>query len=176
MSDVYDWFVGLATIAGMAYFIAGFAAAFIVRWLFCIIRHQDFYVPWRYVGITVGVSVILMVSLQSSQAYNIAKESALEQKACQKEFNTALRARAQITSENDELSQTQRRIVFDWIHDLIFPPEPFASMRTDDPARQDYGLKLTISTEHAFQASLDKQDVLQEQRDAHPLPDPTCGK
>jgi hypothetical protein len=176
MNDVYEWFTGLATPGGIAYFAAGFAAAFIARWVRCKVKHRKLYIPWRYLGIAIGVSVIVTVSLQSSQAYTTAKETALEQKACQKEFNASLKARSQITSENDELSQQQRQILFDWIHDLIFPPQPYASMTTDDPRRQDYGMSLTINTDRVFKASLERQDALQKQRDEHPLPDPTCGR
>lgn len=175
-SDVYDWFVGLATPGGIAYFLAGFGCAFVARWAWCKVRHQELNVPWRYVGIAIGVSMIVTVSLQSSQAYTTAKDTAIQVQGCQREFLAALNARSRITAENDELSQAQRRVVFDWIHDLIFPPEPYASMTTDDPRRQDYGFTLTINTDRAFRASLNRQDELQRQRDAHPLPDPTCGK
>lgn len=134
------------------------------------------HIPWYYIGIVIGCATIIFTILQSSSAYNTAKETAQEVQDCQREFNQALKARSQITSENDELSQVQRRIIFDWIHALIFPPEPYASMSTNDPRRQDYGFTLTVNTEHAFQASLDRQDALQRQRDQTHLPDPTCGK
>lgn len=176
MSDFYTWFSGLATIGGFAYFMVGFGSAYVAHCIRAKIRHRSVKIPWHLAGIAVGTFAIIIVTLQSSIAYNTAKETALQQKQCQKEFNGALQARAQVTSENDELSQQQRRIVFDWIHDLIFPPEPYASMRTDDRRRQDYGLTLTINTDRLFQASLARQDDLQRQRDAHPLPDPTCGR
>lgn len=176
MGNVQDWFVGLATPGNMTYFAAGFAFAFVARWIWCKVKHRKYEIPWRYLGIAIGVCAIVTVSLQSSQAYTTAKTTAIEAKQCQEEFNAALKARSRITSENDELSQTQRRIVFDWIHDLIFPPEPYASMTSDDPRRQDYGYTLTINTEHTFQASLDRQEELQKEREQHPYPDPTCGK
>lgn len=176
MNNVYMWFAGLATPGNVGYFLAGFVSAFVVHVVRQRTRHRRVIIPWHLVGIAIGVTAIVIVSLQSSDAYNLARQTSQEVQDCQKEFNAALQARAQITSENDELSQTQRRIVFNWIHDLIFPPEPYASMNPNDPRRQQFGLSLTINTEREFQASLNRQDELQKARDQHPLPDPTCGR
>lgn len=176
MTEVFTWFTGLATYAGIGYFLAGFFSAVILHCARQKMRHRPVMIPWHLVGIVIGVAVIIGTSVQSSSAYNIAKETAQEVQDCQREFNTALQARAKITTENDELSQEQRRIVFNWIHDLIFPPPPYDSMSNDDPRRQQFGISLTINTERVFQASLDRQEQLQRDRNSHPLPDPTCGK
>ena len=176
MDDFLTWFYGLATVSGMGYFLLGFVSSYIIFWAWCMHKHKRLSVNWRYAGMAVGIVMIVFVSLQTQIAYNLAKVTAQEVQDCQREFNDALKSRARIASENDELSQEQRRIVFDWMHNLIFPPEPFAAMETNDPRRQDYGFKLTIRTTEQFQKSLDRQDELQTSRDAHPLPDPTCGK
>lgn len=177
MSDiVFEWFSGLATLSGLLYFLAGFASAYITHCVRAKMRHREVTIPWHIAGIAVGLAAIVVITVQTQVAYNTAKETAQEVQDCQKEFNQALRDRARITTENDELSQIQRRIVFDWIHDLIFPPEPYAAMTTDDKRRQAYGLALTIRTEHQFKESLKRQDELQLQRQRSPLPDPTCGK
>lgn len=173
--NIYEWFGGLATLTGFGYFMAGFGFAFTARWMYSKAKHESLNIPWYYIGIVIGCCAIIVTTLQSSSAYNTAKTTAHEVQDCQREFNQALRDRSKITSENDELSQVQRRIVFDWIHDLIFPPEPYASMTTDDQRRQDYGLALTINTEHTFKASLARQEELQRQRERKPLPDPLCG-
>lgn len=176
MFDIFlGWVHGFGTVSGLARFLVGFGAAFLLRYLWCKYKQPDTTIAWPYIGIVVGVLVILWSSFQSQQAYTLAQQTALEVRDCQREFNSALQARVKITSENDELSQTQRRIVFNWIHDLIFPPEPYAGMDPNDPRRQQFGIALTIKTEHEFQASLNRQDELQKQRDQHPLPDPTCG-
>lgn len=176
MNDIYTWFAGLATVSGLAYFMAGFGFAYVVHCVREKLHHHIVKLPWHLAGIAIGTAAIIIVTLQSSIAYNTAEETAADAKECQEQFNRALHVRSQITSENDELSQTQRRIVFDWIHNLIFPPEPFASMPTEDPRRQSYGYTLTINTERTFQASLDRQEELQKEREQHPYPDPTCGK
>lgn len=175
MSDVYTWFSGLATVSGLAYFMAGFAFAYLQHCVRQKMRHREVRIPWHLAGIAIGTATIMIVTLQSSLAYNTAKETATQAKECQEEFNRALTARAKITSENDDLSETQRLIVFTWMHDLIFPPEPYASMPTDDPRRQAYGYTLTINAERTFQASLDRQNELEKEREKHPYPDPTCG-
>lgn len=131
---------------------------------------------WRYAGIAIGIAVIAFVSLQTQAAYSLAKNTALESASCQKEFYKALGNRARITGENDEISQNQRKIIYEWIHDLIFPPPPYNTMDPNDPLRQQYGLNLTINTDRAFHESLNRQDQLQNERDSHPLPEPTCGK
>jgi hypothetical protein len=171
-----DWFSGLATPTGIGYFTTGFIAAFVVRAVYCRMKRQPLHLPWRAIGIALGVSAIVVVSLQSSQAYNTAKRTALEVQDCQRQLFAAITSRARIAAENDEQSQAQRLIVYNWFHDLIVPPQPYASMDTDDPRRQQYGLALTVATEREFQKSLNRQDELQRQRDAHKLPDPTCGK
>lgn len=176
MTDVVMWFTGLASPGNLGYFLAGFFSAILIYCVRQKIKHRTVAIPWHLVGIAVGVAVIIGTSVQSSGAYNLAKQTAQEVQDCQREFNTALKARAKITSENDELSQDQRRIVFTWIHNLIFPPEPYASMDPSDPRRQTYGISLTIDTEQRFQASLNHQDDLQRERDKHQLPEPTCGK
>jgi hypothetical protein len=172
----YDWFAGLATIGGFLYFLAGFACAYLIELVAAKVRRRKLAIPWETGGIAIGVAAIVIVTLQTQIAYTTAKNTAVEVQRCQVEFNEALRARAKITTENDEASQDQRRIIFDWIHDLIFPPEPFSTMDTNDRRRQEYGITRTIQTEQAFQKSLAKQDVLQRQRDEHPYPDPTCGR
>lgn len=176
MNDVYTWFSGLATISGLLYFLAGFGAAYVTHCVRAKMRNRTVTIPWHLAGIVIGVAAIVIVTIQTQIAYTTAQETAQEVQDCQREFNAALKARSQITSENDEISQAQRLIVFQWIHNLIFPPEPYNTMTTDDPRRQAYGFSLTIDTNHEYQASLDRQDALQKQRDAHPLPDPTCGK
>ena len=174
--DFYAWFAGLATIGGFAYFLLGFGTAYLTHCTRAWLRHKEIKIQWRIAGIAIGIASIVYVSLQTQVAYNTAKETAQEVQDCQREFNDALKARARIGSENDEISQTQRRILFDWIHRLIFPPPPYNEMETNDPRRQQYGFAITIETEQALGRSFARQDELQRERDQKPLPDPTCGK
>lgn len=176
MTSFFQWFHGAATWGGLFDFIVGFVAAILLNFWWCRRKNKPININWRYVGIVLGLAMMVFISLQTQVAYNLAKETATEVRDCQKQFNSALQARAQITTENDEISQNQRKIIFDWIHDLIRPPEPYFSMDPNDPRRQQWGIDRTINTEHNFQQSLNRQEELQSQREQHALPDPTCGK
>jgi hypothetical protein len=176
MNEVVNWFTGLATIGGFMYFLAGFGCAYLVAGVQSKLRNRELKIPWHISGITIGVVAIVITVLQSQVAYTTAEHTATEVQDCQREFNSALNARARITSENDEVSQDQRFIIYSWIHDLLFPPPPFDVMDPQDPRRQQHALELTMQTDNKFKASLDRQDVLQAQRDSHPLPKPTCGR
>lgn len=176
MTEIYQWFAGLATLSGFLYFLAGFAAAHILYLIRCKIEHRSMKISWCHSGIAVGVATIVIISLQTQVAYNTAKHTAENARSCQIEFAEALSARSQITTENDDISQEQRKIVFNWIHNLAFPPEPWASMEGGDPRREHYNMIRTAEAEKAFQASLDQQDELQKRRAESALPDPTCGK
>jgi hypothetical protein len=173
---VLEWFQGLATISGFLYFLTGFAFAYVQYCVRAKIRHKRITIPWHLAGIAIGCAAIVIVSIQSSIAYNTANETAQAQKLCNLQFRSALIERSKITRENDELSQEQRRVLFDWINALIFPPEPYASMEPNDPRRQGYGLDETIETRNLLFDSLRRQDQLQKDREAHPYPDPTCGQ
>ena len=131
---------------------------------------------WRRGGIAVGVVAIVITSFQSQSAYITAQQTAKDARACQIEFTAALAERGKISNENDNLSHEQRKIVFDWIHDLIFPPPPYASMYPNDPERHAYGILRTQDTERRFADLIKRQDALIAERAKHPYPDPTCGR
>lgn len=173
---IYDWFAGLATIGGFLYFLAGFGAAYALSCVRAKLRHKTIKIPWQLAGIAIGVCAIIITTFQSSGAYNQSRQTAAAVQSCQREFNEALRARSQITSENDSLSQEQRGILFVWIHDLLFPPKPFSDMDTADPRRQAYALQRTFETEASFEASIARQNAILGQRAQHPLPDLACGE
>lgn len=139
-------------------------------------HHEAGKVDWFWVAAAVIFFVMIAIGIQNQHTYSFATQLAQDTKACQIEFNQALKARAQITTENDELSQEQREVVFHWMHDLIFPPAPYDKMSTDDPRRQQWGIDRTIGASKRFQASIDRQEEIQKKREAHPLPDPTCGR
>ena len=176
MTQFYDWFSGLATIGGFLYFLTGFAAAYVFECIKAKIKNRKIKIQWQLAGIVIGVVALVISTVQSQVAYETAKDTAQEVQDCQREFNASLKSRARISAENDEISQTQRRILFDWIHRLIFPPPPYDKLDTNDPLRQQYGFTITIETEQALGRSFARQDELQHERDQNPLPDPTCGK
>ena len=176
MNEVYGWFAGLATIGGFLYFLVGFLFAYLVNWVRSKIKHRSTRVQWRLGGIAVGVVAIVIASFQSQSAYITAQQTAKDARACQIEFAAALAERGEIANENDALSHEQRKIVFDWIHDLIFLPPPYATMDPNDPERQAFAILRTQDAERKFSELIKRQDNLIEERARHPYPDPTCGK
>jgi hypothetical protein len=175
MNVVAEWFAGLATLSGFLYFLTGFAVSYLFHYTKARLKHRKIQVPWHLAGIAIGVVAILITSFQAQVAYTTAVDTSKESRECQIQFNTALRERAKITTENDALSAEQRTIVFNWIHDLLFPPPPFNAMDTQDPQRQQYALARTLQTEQIFQKSINDQNALMAERAKHTYPDPTCG-
>ena len=176
MNQISEWFHGLATIGGFLYFLAGFLFAYIIHYIRCKIKHRSPKAQWRLGGIAVGVVAIVITSFQSQSAYITAQQTAKDARACQIEFTAALAERVKISNENDNLSQEQRTIVFDWIHDLIFSPPPYSAMDPNDPERQAFAILRTQDTERKFGELIKRQNALIEERARHPYPDPTCGR
>jgi H+/Cl- antiporter ClcA len=77
---IYDWFAGLATIGGFAYFMAGFGVSYAWWWWRCKMHHERVRVPWHLVGIAIGTMAIIIVTFQSSAAYNTAQKTAQDSK------------------------------------------------------------------------------------------------
>lgn len=94
---------------------------------------------------------------------------------CIQQFNEVLRVRSAIATENDQLSIDQRKIVFNWMHSLVFPPPHIAPLENTDPRRQQWAIQLTLDADDAFAKSLERQRINEEERAKHPLPNPTCG-
>lgn len=179
MNDVYSWFSGLATISGFLYFMAGFASAYVYHSVRQRMKHMSVRIPWHLAGIAIGTAAIIIVTLQSSIAYNLANETAAEVQQCQREFNQALRARASISEENDRLSVVQRTALGNWLREILMPPPDIANLReTDpnDPRVQQWGLSITKHYSDIIQEAQYQQNDNYQERARHPLPDPTCGK
>lgn len=175
-ADVTQWFSGIATPSGLLYILMGFIAAHVCRYIKCKVKRKKILISWQFTGIAVGVVVMVITSVQSQIAYTTAKQATVQMQNCQREFNTTLKARAKITTENDQLSQDRSLVVVSWIHSLLFPPPPYDKMDPNDPPRQKYALILTLGADKRFRELLAKQDALLAERDRHPLPDPTCGR
>lgn len=176
MGSVNDWFAGLATIGGFLYFLLGFAASYVYNWLKCKLKHRKMRIPWHIVGIAIGVSAIIITTMQSSVAYNTAKETAMGVQECQREFNQVIRTRAKISEENDWWSLVQRKALGDWLKQLLSPPPPYDAMDTGDPRRQRWALELTRHFSGIIQQAQREQDENIAERARHVLPEPTCGR
>ena len=129
------------------------------------------------------------VLLQTGQTEAKYRGLARDVARCQTEFNTALKARSQITAENDALSVKQRDLLTDLadaastlVNRQLNPPEAIAALSIDDPRRLAWNEDVTrVYFQHTTKVREqmtklhDEQARLQEDRRQHPLPEPTCG-
>lgn len=159
-----NWLQDLATLEHLGYFMMGVASA--CGWHFVKARIQGriLIIKWQYIAIPLVLAIAAHMSVQNQ-----------ENADCTREFNQVLRERAAVTTQNDQISIQQRELIYQWIHNLIFPPPEIARLDTNDPVRQEYAVKLTRATDEKFAALIDKQREYERHRAANPLPPPTCG-
>jgi hypothetical protein len=181
---VNDVLSALSTPAGMIIYFLGVASACVWhmvkrRWL----KIEMTPINWNNMGIIAGVSAMVFVAVQNTQLSADVKE-------CQREFNTSISNVRRINTENDDLSIQQRQWFLEkdeveaqmWM-DLINPPPSIAQLEVNNPIRQQYGIDVVAkSTAKAnkyaqlIKSSQMRQEQLKKDREAHPLPSPTCGK
>lgn len=109
---------------------------------------------------------------------------------CGREFNESIRASRALGLENDRLSREQRAALGKstvdlalWIHALIAPPPDIAKLDPNDPVRYRYSTAVTDEffahlqdTNEAIAASQEQERRNDDERRAHPLPEPNCGR
>lgn len=160
-----DWFVDLFTLPNLGYFGLGVAAACVWHWWQARRKNRTLILDWRYIAIPFVFGIVAYVAVQNQQNAN-----------CVREFNQVLRERASVTSQNDQLSIQQRELIYDWIHNLVFPPPHIADLPGSDPRRERWATDLTIETDKQFRDSIEEQRRNDAVRAANPLPPPTCGQ
>lgn len=129
------------------------------------------------------------VLLQTEQTHLDTVALSDKTRACQIEFNKALKDRAAITSKNDELSVRQRELLSQlndasgtWINRLLNPPEDIARLDMNNPRRVAWNVDVT-RTYYEWATKLRAETVairkeqtqVLAQRNANPYPEPTCG-
>lgn len=167
-----------------------------------VVKYQDAHHPLpsgrrRYVpGISrVWLAGLLLLAtlgyvlLQTGQTEAKYRGLARNMYDCQREFNQALKDRSRTTTENDRISMEQRDL-FTALDDAagtlvnrqLNPPPEIAALPMDsarrlawneDVARVYY--ERTMKVRGQIAALRDEQTRLQQERAAHPLPEPTCG-
>lgn len=129
------------------------------------------------------------VLLQTGQTEAKYRGLARDVANCQREFNQALKARSAITAENDEISFKQRDLLIKLdeaagvlVNRQLNPPSSIAALPMDDPRRLAWNEDVTRvyyqrATELRKRVAeiLEEQTRLQDERNQHPLPEPTCG-
>ena len=159
-----DWFLNLFTLEGLWHFLIGVGAASAWHLVKARLQGKVVVFKWQYIALPMAISVVMYMAVQNQQNAD-----------CVREFNQVLRERSSVTSENDQLSMQQRRLIYDWIHNLVFPPPDIAKLDGTDPAREKWAVDLTLETDKQFRASLEQQRENDAHRAANPLPPPTCG-
>lgn len=130
------------------YFVAGVTVSCVWHWYKC--RRNNEKINWRYIGILLGVSAIVFVSLQNVTLAN-------QVKVCQ-----------EINAQNDQFSRTQRTAVHDFLRELVQPPADIASRTINDPVRQQWNSDLVM---HYFAII----DDAQQKQDRFVIPDQCVG-
>lgn len=142
-----------------------------------------------WLGGLLSLAVLGYVLLQVDTTERHYRELGSEVRRCQIEFNSALVARSKITTENDQLSREQRSLLADaadaqnlWISRIINLPPDIADLPDGDPRVTQYGRTVTRVYFERFSKILirvreiDKRQLeLDQERAAHPLPEPSCG-
>lgn len=159
-----DWFLNLFTLQGLFHFTIGVGAACAWHLTKARIQGRIIIFRWQYIAVPFVLGLAMHMALQTQQNAD-----------CVREFNQVLRERSAVTSENDRLSIQQRTLIYDWIHNLIFPPPDIARLPGSDPAREKWAINLTVETDKQFRASIEQQRENEARRAANPLPPPTCG-
>lgn len=159
-----EWFTDLFTAASLGYFCLGVGVASAWHLIKARFTGKIVIFRWKYIAVPAAIGIALYMSIQTQQNAD-----------CVREFQHVLRERSSVTSDNDRISQYQRTLVYDWIHNLVWPPPEIAKLDGADPARQKWAIDLTLETDRKFRASIDEQQENDEFRAAHPLPPPTCG-
>lgn len=160
-----EWFTDLFSLDGLAHFLIGVGAAAIYHAVKAKLTGKILVFKAQYFAIPMAIAVMLYIAMQTQQNAN-----------CVREFQQVLRDRSTITSDNDRISQDQRKLVYEWIHNLVFPPPDIAKLDGNDPVREKWAINLTLETDKQFRDSLEQQQDNDDYRAAHPLPPPQCGE
>ena len=160
-----DWFISLFTLNGLGHFLIGVGVTSAWHLIKAKLTGKLVIFKWQYITFPLSLAIVMYIAVQTQQNAD-----------CVREFQQVLRDRASVTTENDQLSQQQRKLIFDWIHQLVFPPPDIARLPGTDPTHEKWAMDLTLETDKQFRASLDEQRDNDDFRAAHPLPPAQCGE
>jgi hypothetical protein len=160
-----NWFLELFTIEHLGYFCLGIFTAGGWHLVKAQLQNRVVIIKWQYITVPMVIMLASYMAVQNQQNAD-----------CVREFNQVLRARSQVTAENDAISIYQRELVYNWMRDLIFPPPGIAELPPTDPVRETWAINMTMETEQLFKESIAKQRENDAHRAANPLPPPTCGR
>lgn len=160
------WYEFFST-SRMVYFLAGVVIA--TLWLTRKIRREEgIKIDLTPVGIIMGVSVLIFVSVQQIGLATSVKQ-------CQSQTNTVLQERAKLSDQSDTLAGEMIDANSHWLATLTNPPAEIAALHTTDPIYRSW-VQGTLK-DYLFQ--LDKisneRTAALEARKEKTYPTPTCG-
>lgn len=160
-------FYSLFTTTNLIFLYLGMASTAVWYWNKCRKNKQP--LDWIPVGIIAGVATIVFIVMQQSAL-------AQEVKACQKEFQTTLSQRADITDEADDYIGHQVNSTVDWLSLVVEPPQDILNLPANDPRRREW----VVNTKNDWREKIDGNRIAREKalqdRKNHQYPEPTCGK
>lgn len=109
---------------------------------------------------------------------------------CWSEQYNQTKANIDINAQNDGISRKQQdlqreydRDTSDWLKALVTPPGDLANQETNSPARQAWGIQVTLDYQDKlnklgarFDDLVHQRQVLDQERAEHKLPESVCGK
>jgi hypothetical protein len=163
ISQVTEQISNMFTLDHLAYFTAGVTAAWAWQAAKAWIKHRHVRINFRPIIIMASVIVLGFITISTHRASQ-----------CITEFNRVLTVRSMISDQDQEISLLQRKLIYDWMHQLIFPPPEVAKLEPNDPVRQQWAVGVTIDTDRQFARSLTRQSNNEMERAKNPLPTATC--
>lgn len=187
MNHLTSVFGGLFSLSGLIAFMLGVLGTRLYyllqeRWQDrCDPAHRPHHVRLRSLTLLWALIFIITgyIGIQQQQTANQVRQLSADTSACQKEFFTVLKARAQSNDQTDEWSREKTFAISSWLRDILFPPADMLALREKSPPDPLY-TQWVIDTTSKYLNQIDTLEKAQEtslsDRAAHPLPEPSCGR
>lgn len=141
---------------------------------------------WLAGLVTVATIGYVLLTAQSARDQTVALQ--LNQARCSEQFRDALKARADITNQDSDLSNRISDIRSDidettgnWINRLLNPPPEIALLSDEDPRKTSWKVDVTVvyfqrtkALREQIAKMADERKQLADWRQDHPLPDIKC--
>lgn len=124
----------------------------------------------RTIWLAWGVIVLAVLAIGWRQ--ESATRQGLE---CQRQFTEALRARSGVALQDQQANVRAQEALQLWLFNLLNPPADIKDLPQDDPARREWGIKLTNEYLAKVDAIGRERAANEAIRQQNPLPEPTCG-
>lgn len=187
MNHLTNMFGGLFSLSGLIAFMLGVAATRVYYFVqerledkrdpSCAPHHHRFrslILLWAFIFIITGY-----IGFQEQVTAMTVRQLSADTASCQKQFFTALKARAVSNDQTDEWSRQKTLAISNWLRDILTPPADMLAMRQANPSDPRY-TAWVIDTTSGYLRQIDALEKAQEDsladRATHPLPEPTCGR